>query len=69
MEKLVKVGILPKDFDIKSHMKLVPMQKGDVPITYADTRDLEIDLGYKPSTTLREGLKAFAKWYKSFYLS
>lgn len=50
-------------------MKLVAMQKGDVPITYADTRDLEIDLGYKPSTSLREGLEAFAKWYKAYYLS
>lgn len=66
-EKLIKANILPKDFDIKKHMKLVAMQKGDVPITYADTSDLERDFGYKPSTSLREGLRRFAKWYKTFY--
>lgn len=66
-EELVIAGVLPKDFDFESHKKLVPMQKGDVPITYADTSDLEKDFGYKPSTSLREGLRNFAKWYKSFY--
>ncbi len=66
-EELVRAGVLPKDFDFESHKKLVPMQKGDVPITYADISDLEKDFGYKPSTSLREGLRNFAKWYKSFY--
>ncbi len=66
--ELVKAGVLPKDFDFESHKKLVPMQKGDVPITYADTSDLERDFGYKPSTTLKEGLEKFAKWYSEFYL-
>lgn len=66
-EELVKANVLPKDFDIKKHMKLVAMQKGDVPITYADTSDLERDFGYKPSTSLREGLRRFAEWYKTFY--
>lgn len=66
-EELVKAEVLPKDYDFESHKKLVPMQKGDVPITFADTSDLERDFGYKPSTTLREGLRRFAQWYKSFY--
>lgn len=66
-EELVRAGILPQDFDFESHKKLVPMQKGDVPITYADTSDLEKDFGYKPSTSLREGLRTFAEWYKKFY--
>ena len=66
-EELVNAGVLPKDYDFESHKKLVPMQKGDVPITYADTSDLEKDFNYKPSTSLREGLRQFAKWYKSFY--
>lgn len=66
-EELVRAGILPQDFDFESHKKLVPMQKGDVPITYADTSDLEKDFGYKPSTPLREGLRRFAEWYKKFY--
>ena len=66
-EELINEEVLPSDFDIKTHMKLVPMQKGDVPITYADTTDLERDFGYKPSTPLREGLRNFAKWYKEFY--
>lgn len=65
-EELINAGVLPKDFDIKKHMKLVPMQKGDVPVTYADTSDLEKDFGYKPSTSLREGLRQFAKWYSVF---
>ena len=66
-EELINEEVLPSDFDIKTHMKFVPMQKGDVPITYADTSDLERDFGYKPSTPLREGLRNFAKWYKEFY--
>lgn len=66
-EELVRAGVLPKDFDFESHKKLVPMQKGDVPVTYADTSVLEKDFGYKPSTSLREGLRRFAQWYKSFY--
>lgn len=65
-EELVRAGVLPKDFDFESHKKLVPMQKGDVPITYADTSDLEKDFGYKPSTSLREGLRRFAEWYHSY---
>lgn len=63
-EELISAGILPKDFNIKEHMKLVPMQKGDVPVTYADTSALEKDFSYKPSTSLREGLRQFAEWYK-----
>lgn len=66
-EELIRAGILPQDFDFESHKKLVPMQKGDVPITYADTSALEKDFGYKPSTSLREGLRRFAEWYKKFY--
>ena len=67
-EELVKAGVLPSDFDFDAHKKLVPMQAGDVPITYADTSALEDDFGFKPSTSLREGLRRFAVWYKSFYL-
>ena len=63
-EELINANVLPKDFDIEKHMNLVPMQKGDVPVTYADTSKLEKDFGYKPSTSLREGLKQFALWYK-----
>ena len=63
-EELINAGVLPKQFDIQKHMKLVPMQKGDVPITYADTSALEKDFGYKPSTSLREGLRQFSQWYK-----
>lgn len=66
-EELISAGVLSKDFGIKSHMKLVPMQKGDVPVTYADTSDLERDCGFKPSTSLRDGLKQFAKWYREYY--
>ena len=65
-EELIKAGVLSKDFNTKDYMELVPMQKGDVPITYADTSDLERDFGYKPATSLREGLKSFVKWYKEF---
>ena len=66
-EELVRAGVLPKDFDFESHKKLVPMQPGDVPVTYADTSALEADTGFKPSTTLRDGLRKFAEWYKEFY--
>lgn len=62
-EELVKAGVLPKDYDFEAHKELVPMQPGDVPVTYADTTPLENDFGFKPSTPLREGLKKFAGWY------
>jgi len=68
-EELIAAGVLPSDYDFESHKKLVPMQAGDVPVTYADTSALEGDLGFKPSTTLRDGLRAFVRWYKEFYLS
>lgn len=67
-EELVRAGVLPNDYDFESHKKLVPMQKGDVPVTYADTSDLERDFGYKPSTSLRDGLRKFAEWYSKFYM-
>ena len=67
--ELISAGVLPKDYDFEAHKKLVPMQKGDVPITYADTSDLERDFGYKPSTSLREGLRQFSEWYYKFYCS
>ena len=66
-QELIDAGVLPKDYDFKAHKKLVPMQPGDVPITYADTTPLEKDFGFKPSTPLRMGLRNFAKWYKEFY--
>ena len=66
-EELVRAGVLPADFDFEAHKKLVPMQQGDVPITYADTSALERDFGFKPSTSLREGLRRFAEWYHEFY--
>ena len=66
-EELTDAGVLPKDYDFDSHMELVPMQAGDVPITYADTSALERDFGFKPSTSLRDGLRKFAKWYHEFY--
>ncbi|MCD7883288.1 MAG: GDP-mannose 4,6-dehydratase [Lachnospiraceae bacterium] len=68
-QELIKAGVLPDDYDFESHKELVPMQPGDVPVTYADTSALERDFGYKPSTTLREGLRRFAEWYHDFYLS
>lgn len=68
-EELLRAGVLPEDYDFETHKKLVPMQAGDVPITYADTSKLERDFGFKPSTSLRQGLRAFAEWYKEFYLS
>lgn len=66
-EELINAKILPSDYDFEAHKKLVPMQKGDVPVTYADTSKLEEDFGFKPSTSLRDGLRNFAKWYKEFY--
>ena len=66
-QELIDAGVLPKDYDFEAHKKLVPMQPGDVPITYADTTPLEQDFGFKPSTPLRTGLRNFAKWYKEFY--
>lgn len=67
-EELVRAGVLPADYDFEAHKKLVPMQPGDVPITYADTTPLERDFGFKPHTPLREGLRKFAQWYKEFYM-
>lgn len=66
-QELVAAGVLPQDYDFESHKKLVPMQPGDVPITYADVSALEHDFGFKPSTSLRDGLRSFAQWYKGFY--
>lgn len=65
-EELISAGVLPADYDFEAHKRLVPMQPGDVPITYADTSALERDFGFKPHTPLREGLRAFAKWYKDW---
>lgn len=67
-EELVRAGVLPADYDFESHKELVPMQPGDVPVTYADTSALERDFGFKPGTPLREGLRRFAEWYKEFYM-
>ena len=67
-EELICAGVLPKDYNFETHKELVPMQPGDVPITYADTSALEQDFGFKPHTSLREGLRKFAVWYKDFYL-
>jgi len=66
-EELVRAGVLPADYDFDAHKELVPMQPGDVPVTYADTSALERDFGFKPHTPLREGLRKFAEWYKEFY--
>lgn len=66
-QELMRAGVLPKDYDFESHKELVPMQPGDVPITYADTTALEQDYGFKPSTSLRDGLRKFAEWYVDFY--
>ncbi len=66
-EELVSAGVLPADYNFEAHKKLVPMQPGDVPVTYADTTPLERDFGFKPSTPLRTGLRRFAEWYKRFY--
>ena len=67
-EELIKADILPKDYDFEAHTELVPMQPGDVAVTYADTKPLEEDFDFKPNTSLREGLRAFAKWYKEYYM-
>ena len=67
-EELVRAGVLPKDYDFEAHKELVHMQPGDVPETYADTKPLEEDYGFKPNTTLRDGLRKFAEWYKEFYM-
>lgn len=66
-QELLRAGVLPQDYDFDSHKKLVPMQPGDVPVTYADTMPLENDFGFRPSTPLRDGLRAFAQWYKRYY--
>ena len=66
-EELVRAGVLPQDYDFDAHKELVPMQPGDVPVTYADTSALEEDFGFKPNTPLREGLRRFSEWYKHFY--
>ena len=68
-EELIRAKVLPEDYDFVAHKKLVPMQAGDVPITYADTSALERDFGFKPSTSLREGLRKFAEWYYDFYIN
>lgn len=68
-EELVRAGVLPEDYDFEAHKELVPMQPGDVPMTYADTSALEQDFEFKPNTDLRTGLRRFAQWYKEFYLS
>lgn len=67
-QELIRAGVLPEDYDFEAHKKLVPMQPGDVPVTYADTSDLERDFGFKPRTTLRDGLRKFAEWYYNFYI-
>ncbi len=67
-QELIRAGVLPGDYDFESHKKLVPMQPGDVPVTYADTAPLEEDFGFKPDTSLRDGLRKFAEWYAGFYL-
>lgn len=68
-EELIRTGILPQDYDFESHKRLVPMQAGDVPVTYADTSAFEMDFGFKPSTSLRSGLRRFVEWYKKFYIT
>lgn len=67
-EELVRAGVLPEDYDFAAHKELVPMQPGDVPVTYADTSALELDFDFKPSTSLRDGLRKFAEWYREFYM-
>ena len=68
-QELIAAEVLPADYDFEAHKELVPMQPGDVPVTFADTTALEADMGFRPATPLREGLRRFAKWYKEFYLS
>ena len=67
-EELLRAGVLPPDYDFDAHKQLVPMQPGDVPVTYADSSALERDFGFKPTIPLRTGLRHFAEWYKNFYL-
>jgi len=67
-QELVRAGVLPEDYDFEAHKELVAMQPGDVPVTYADTSKLEEDFGFKPATSLRDGLRRFAEWYKAFYM-
>lgn len=67
-QELIRAGVLPANYDFEAHKQLVPMQAGDVPVTYADTSALERDFGFKPSTSLRDGLRKFAEWYKEFYM-
>lgn len=67
-QELIRAGVLPEDYDFEAHKELVPMQPGDVPVTYADTSALEREFGFKPSTSLRDGLRAFAEWYAKFYM-
>lgn len=66
-QELIRAKVLPENYDFEAHKKLVSMQAGDVPITYADTSELEKDFGFRPNTSLREGLRSFAEWYKKFY--
>ena len=66
-EELVRAKVLPEDYDFEAHKELVPMQPGDVPVTYADTSALERDFGFRPQTSLREGLRRFSDWYKAYY--
>lgn len=67
-EELIRAKVLPEDYDFEAHKELVAMQPGDVPVTYADTTPLEKDFGFKPNTSLREGLRKFAEWYREFYI-
>ena len=66
-QELVNAGVLSKNYNFEAHKKLVPMQPGDVPITFADTKAFENDFGFKPHTSLRDGIRKFAQWYKEFY--
>ena len=68
-EELVRAGVLPPDYDFDAHKSLVPMQPGDVPVTYADSTALERDYGFRPEINIRQGLRAFAEWYNTFYMS
>lgn len=68
-EELVRAQVLPRDYDFEAHKQLVPMQPGDVPVTYADVSALEQDFGFRPSTTLRKGLRLFAQWYSKYFSS
>lgn len=67
-QELVRAGVLPEDYDFDAHKELVPMQSGDVPVTYADSEALERDYGFRPQIGIRDGLRKFAEWYKEFYM-